>query len=665
MAIWKKLLSNTRLRSLFILLGVFLGVVVIVVFYQYTHTTLLGVSGSASVANLSPTTGSSSEVPKTQKMSPEYLNALLQSQKITTQTALQKGRTSVGDFITTGEVAVDQTAPTQTVQPCNPCEQGKAADGLVDQLSQQGAIMPETAAELKKMQDANMSVSAYAAELNKLVSEGKLTPDQAKQLLAAYKKQNVAVTQQKAEDDAVAADDLANQMVATGEMVPNVASQLQELSKKGMSISDYNAALGNLVKQGKLTADQAQHLKDAYVKQHGVSTSFSSKTTAAEKAQSKTVQAHTSDALAQMQRSGGVSADTAKTLQDFDDQEMPAATYAARLNDLVKSGQLTPDQAQQLLSAYRAEHDDTNVTGSDEVSQATKQQQEQALQQQMQELQRAQTAAAQQTATQKAQQTQQEVQALQAAMSTQAQQLYSSWGTTNQTYQYTGKLSDQSSSDGSSSVTSPNGQTSASDKNSQKKDAGSQPLVKAGDITFGVLETAVDSDYPGPIMASIVSGPLKGAKLIGSIKTVTVQGTSGPQRLTLNFTQLTMKDWPDVVTIDAVAINPDTAYTALASNVNNHYLSRYGSLFAASFLEGYSSALTSSGSAVVSNAGVTTQTTPSLSAGGRLMVALGQVGQSLSGVVGNYMTRPPTVKIDAGVGIGVLFTTTVAKPGFE
>lgn len=79
MAIWKKLLSNTRLRSLFILLGVFLSVVVIVVFYQYTRTTL-GASGSASVANLSPT-GTSSEVPQTQKMSPEYLNALLQSQK--------------------------------------------------------------------------------------------------------------------------------------------------------------------------------------------------------------------------------------------------------------------------------------------------------------------------------------------------------------------------------------------------------------------------------------------------------------------------------------------------------------------------------------------------------------------------------------------------------
>ena len=360
-----------------------------------------------------------------------------------------------------------------------------------------------------------------------------------------------------------------------------------------------------------------------------------------------------------------MSADTAKTLRDLDDQDMPAATYAARLNDLLKSGQLTPDQAQQLLSAYRVEHGDTTATGSDMASQAIQQQQEQALQQQMQELQQTQTAAAQQTAAQKTQQTQQEVQALQAAMSTQAQQLYASWDTTNQTYQYTGKASDQSSSDASSSVTSPNGQTSASDKNGQKTGAGSRPLVKAGDITFGVLETAINSDYPGPIMASIVSGPLKGAKLIGSIKTVTVQGTSGPQRLALNFTQLTMKDWPDVVTIDAVAINPDTAYTALASNVNNHYLSRYGSLFAASFLEGYSSALTSSGSAVVSNAGVTTQTTPTLSAGGRMMVALGQIGQAFSGVISDYMKRPPTVKIDAGVGIGVLFTTTVAKPGFE
>lgn len=73
------------------------------------------------------------------------------------------------------------------MQACNPCEQRKAANSLVDQLSQQGAITADTAAELKRMQDANVPVSIYAAELNKLVSEGKLTSDQAKQLLAAYK----------------------------------------------------------------------------------------------------------------------------------------------------------------------------------------------------------------------------------------------------------------------------------------------------------------------------------------------------------------------------------------------------------------------------------------------------------------------------------------------
>src|SRR5690606_31264355 len=39
--------------------------------------------------------------------------------------------------------------------------------------------------------------------------------------------------------------------------------------------------------------------------------------------------------------------------------------------------------------------------------------------------------------------------------------------------------------------------------------------IKAGTVMFAVLETGINSDEVSPILATIVSGPLKGAKLLG------------------------------------------------------------------------------------------------------------------------------------------------------
>ena len=56
-----------------------------------------------------------------------------------------------------------------------------------------------------------------------------------------------------------------------------------------------------------------------------------------------------------------------------------------------------------------------------------------------------------------------------------------------------------------------------SNTGTQASGMGAIPISKAGDIHVAVLETGVNSDEPSPILAKIVSGPLKGTRLIGSI----------------------------------------------------------------------------------------------------------------------------------------------------
>jgi intracellular multiplication protein IcmE len=182
------------------------------------------------------------------------------------------------------------------------------------------------------------------------------------------------------------------------------------------------------------------------------------------------------------------------------------------------------------------------------------------------------------------------------------------------------------------------------------------PLVKAGTIAYAVLDTAVDSDYPDtPIMATIVQGSLKGAKLLGKMNLAT-----GKDKVSLTFTQMDKDDWINVKKVSAFAVDPDTARTVMASNVDYHYLKRYGAIMAASFLSGYSSAITQAGTSTTGIFG-TSSVHNALSPGNKIAVGLGQIGTNLTTIAQTYINTPTTVKVNSGVGLGILFVSDVTE----
>lgn len=248
---------------------------------------------------------------------------------------------------------------------------------------------------------------------------------------------------------------------------------------------------------------------------------------------------------------------------------------------------------------------------------------------------------------------QQQAQKIQQSMQKQAQQLVSSWsakgGTSTQVY-----------------VASPVNMTKTPAEVAQQQaaDAAKQqeaPIIKAGDIVFAVLTTGVNSDEPSPVMATILSGPLKGGKLVGSIqKTADLPGTNGPTKVILNFNVMSIPSAPASVPVNAVAIDPDTARTALASDVDHHYLSRYGSVFAAAFLQGYGNAIQSSGSQVlIGPLGNTTVTTGDLTGVQEVAAGFGQVGQEWGNQLQDALDRQNTITVNAGISIGILFLSDV------
>lgn len=182
--------------------------------------------------------------------------------------------------------------------------------------------------------------------------------------------------------------------------------------------------------------------------------------------------------------------------------------------------------------------------------------------------------------------------------------------------------------------------------------------IKTGDIMFAVMDTSVNTDEPGPILATVVSGRLKGSKLIGSFNL-----PSNASKIVIMFNTLSIPGKDKTVQISAYAIDPNTARTALSSETNHHYLQRYGALFASSFMSGMSSAIQSANTTVsVGGTGGVTNTTVSTIGRSTLdnaLIALGEVGKAWSKTAQKEMNRPTTVEVYAGTGLGILFTQDV------
>lgn len=189
----------------------------------------------------------------------------------------------------------------------------------------------------------------------------------------------------------------------------------------------------------------------------------------------------------------------------------------------------------------------------------------------------------------------------------------------------------------------------------EKKPKGPTITLKAGTIIYGVLDAGVNSDENSPVLATVVMGKLKTSRLMGKFKLLR-------QRLLISFDKMSIP-WANAsISVQVVAVDPETARTALAHHVNNHYFLRYGTLFASSFLSGLGNAIGQAGSQTSSGAGGVVTTFDRLNPTEKFLVALGEVGTQYANVLGENFRRKPTVTVEAGQGVGLLFMEDATLP---
>jgi len=242
------------------------------------------------------------------------------------------------------------------------------------------------------------------------------------------------------------------------------------------------------------------------------------------------------------------------------------------------------------------------------------------------------------------------MQQLQQDMQTQASDLFSSW-TPLPKQEYVEGATDKTASEATVTTKA----TSATGVTGQQQ-AISGKVMKAGSIIFAVLNTGIDSDEPGPIMATVTEGKLKGSKVLGEFKRV-------EKKVVLQFSVMSIPRLERSLSINAYGIDPEIGRIAMASSVDNHYMYRYGSYFAASFIGGLGEAIQNSKSTVTTNVwGGTTQQFSDLTVTEKILSALGEVGQKFSEVLKKDIDMPPTVRVKTGSGIGLLLMSDLTIP---
>lgn len=259
----------------------------------------------------------------------------------------------------------------------------------------------------------------------------------------------------------------------------------------------------------------------------------------------------------------------------------------------------------------------------------------------------------QQAARLSEQQKQELLQQIQTGMASQANDLFASWNVPPAQQRVVGE---ETKTDGAAAGAGGAVAAGSAGGKAGPQQAVNGQTIKAGTIMFATLDTGINSDEESPILATIVQGKLKGSKLLGQFKRV-------DKKVVLSFAVMSVPSLNNSLSVNAVAIDPDTARTAVASDVDSHYLLRYGTLFASSFMSGFGQAVSESGATVVEQSnGNTFIANPATSTQEKGLVALGEVGKQFGKQFGDLARTPPTVKVDAGAGLGILFMADAVVP---
>lgn len=187
-----------------------------------------------------------------------------------------------------------------------------------------------------------------------------------------------------------------------------------------------------------------------------------------------------------------------------------------------------------------------------------------------------------------------------------------------------------------------------------QQNQGSKLVPAAGTILYARMIGELNSDAPGPALATIVQGPLAGARIIGQFQTARAG-------LVIKFSTMTVPalDGSGTITtpINAIAVSASSLTSGMATSINDHMLSNLAVTFVAGFAQGFGQVLSQSGSTTTTTGtGLAIISNPALTLPKELAAAGGTAAGAAGGLFQQlYGNRPPTIKLAAGTPFALVF----------
>lgn len=177
-----------------------------------------------------------------------------------------------------------------------------------------------------------------------------------------------------------------------------------------------------------------------------------------------------------------------------------------------------------------------------------------------------------------------------------------------------------------------------------------KPLLdmNVGDVLYIRNDVYVNSDAPGtPVMATVLSGKYAGGKVLGKF-------TASEENLIIVFDRLSYNG--TVYDFEGYAVNAENAKAGVASNVNTHFFSRWASLIASSFLEGFGEAVENTGSYTTysNSVSATEQVLRDYDTEEQAWIAAGKVGEKMGDIALKNFDKKPTITLNVGQDMGMI-----------
>lgn len=186
-----------------------------------------------------------------------------------------------------------------------------------------------------------------------------------------------------------------------------------------------------------------------------------------------------------------------------------------------------------------------------------------------------------------------------------------------------------------------------------------RPIIEAGAVFYGQMLMEANSDIPGPIMVQILTGPLAGGRAIGSFETYR-------NHLALRFNTVAIRGRQ--ISVDILALDPDTTLGGVATEVDPRYFSRVVLPAAAEFISAFGEAISEpTSTTTVSGSGansVTTNNQDGNDTKDALYAGMGEAFDKVSEFVEEESSSTKRlVRVAVGTPIGLFFVKRVCENG--